>query len=777
MNSRKYLVSCVTIVLTLLGRYGVLPAAEVTATGIIKGRVLDHATKEPLAGVNIEVLDTRFGAASDNNGFYVITDVPVGNCQIRISYIGYEAQIQTDIIVRPDRTTYYNAELKESLIEADAISVSAGYFNNTADHPLSLTNFSAEEIRRAPGSAGDVSRIIYGLASVAKVNDTKNSLIVRGGSALENSFYIDNIEISNINHFPEQGSSGGPIGMINVDLIKDVNFYTGGFSADYGDRLSSVMELQFREGDRDRFNGQLDFGLGGVGGVAEGPMLNQKGSWLVAARRSYLDLIVGAIGETNSAVPQYSDIQLKMVYDPSPYHRLTVIGITGWDEISLNPADAVENEQNMYNDFSLWQNTFGLDWRYLWAREGYSNISISHAFTKYTFGLKETRYFADTGNEKTLLDQSSNEQEFRLRNVNHYNVNRSLKFDFGLEFKYLLADFNNYYGPYYDFLGNPTPALSVTGKSSGYKLHGFFSLMWQPFTRLSVTPGLRLGHFTYNNQTHISPRLSVSYQVLDNTSLNFSSGIYYQNLPLVLLAQNEANKQIKDPRATHFVVGVSHLLTENTQLTVEAYNKDYQDMPVDPAQPDLFLMDEVYQTGLFLTHGPLQDGGRANARGIEVMVQKKLAESVYGMVSASYFRSTYEDISGKVRDRVYDNRLTFNIEGGYKPSKEWEFSMRWIYAGGAPYTPLDEQASAAARRGIYDSELINEARLPDYHSLNLRVDRRFFFSRSNIVLYLSVWNVYGRENISGYSWNAITNQKDANTQWSTLPILGVEYEF
>jgi len=754
-----------------------LPAAEITITGTIKGRVLDHTSQEPLAGVNIEVLDTRLGAASDKDGFYIITDVPVGNFNLKLSYIGFEPLTQTDIIVRPDRITYYNAELKESLLEADAITVSAGYFNNTADHPISLINFSSEEIRRAPGSAGDVSRIIYGLPSVAKVNDTKNSLIVRGGSALENSFFVDNIEITNINHFPEQGSSGGPIGMINVDLIKDVNFYTGGFNAHYGDRLSSVMELQFREGDRDRFNGQLDLGLAGFGGVAEGPMFNQKGSWLVAARRSYLDLIVGAIGETNSAVPQYSDVQFKGVYDPSPDHRLTLIGITGLDEISLSADDAVENEEGMYNDFKLIQNTIGLDWRYLWSGEGYSNLSLSHAITKYKFGLKETRTYMETGNEKTLIEQASSEQEFRLRNINHYNMNRDLRFDFGLEFKYLLADFDNYYGPYYDVLGNPTPALSVVGKSSGFKLHGFISMVWNPYAKLTVTPGLRLGHFTYNDQTQLSPRISVSYQLLENTSLNFNTGIYYQNLPLVLLAQNEANKGIKDPRATHLVIGINQLLTENTQLTVEAYNKDYRDMPVDPAQPELFLMDEVYQTGLFMTHGPLQDGGKANTRGVEIMIQKKLAESVYGMVSASWFRSRYQDNTGQQKDRVYDNRLTFNMEGGYKPNKEWEFSTRWIYAGGAPYTPLDETASSAANRGIYDREMINGLRLPAYHSLNLRVDRRFFFNRSNIVMYLSIWNVYGRENISGYSWNEITNAKETVTQWSTLPILGVEYEF
>lgn len=288
MMLAKFIYSVALILFFTISQTHSLPTVDQQPRGNLKGRILDSETKESLVAVNIEVLHTILGAATDTDGNYLIPDIPVGNYKLKVSYVGYETVIQADILVRPDRTTFFNTELKRSAIESEEIIVSAGYFSNTTDQPMSLTNFSAEEIRRAPGSAGDVSRIIYGLPSVAKVNDTKNSLIVRGGSALENSFYVDNIEINNINHFPEQGSSGGPIGMINVDLIKDVNFYTGGFNASYGDRLSSVMELKFREGDPDRFNAQLDLGLGGFGGVAEGPWPNQKGSWLVAARRTVI---------------------------------------------------------------------------------------------------------------------------------------------------------------------------------------------------------------------------------------------------------------------------------------------------------------------------------------------------------------------------------------------------------------------------------------------------------------------------------------------------------
>ena len=346
-----------------------------------------------------------------------------------------------------------------------------------------------------------------------------------------------------------------------------------------------------------------------------------------------------------------------------------------------------------------------------------------------------------------------------------------------MEAKYLSVDYDNQYAQYNDFLGNETPPLLVRDSKSAMKLHGFVSYSWRPFSKLTLTPGVRIGHFTYNRNTTVSPRFSATYQLTPTTAFNFSSGIYHQNLPLVLLSQKEAHKEMKDPESRHVVIGLSHLLTDNTRLTLELYDKQYYHFPLDPAQPELFMIDEMNYSGLFLPHESLRDDSRARARGVELMIQKKLARDFYGMISGSYFRSQYRDLNLQWRNRIVDNIFTFNVEGGYKPNNKWEFSVRWIYAGGAPYTPLDEQASAAAHRAIYDQNRINGSRLPDYHSLNIRFDRRFFFSQSNMVFYFSVWNAYGRRNISTYYWNEIDNKRESLEQWSTLPIFGVEFEF
>jgi len=352
-------------------------------TGTIQGKVSDADTKTPLIGANVVLRGTHLGAATDFEGNFVVKKVPVGSYVLQFDYIGYERVIKTDIIVRSERITTVQAELKMSAVETEGVSVTAGYFADDENQPTSSVNFSYEEIRRAPGSAGDVSRILMSLPSLAKVNDQSHNLIVRGGNPIENTFFIDNIEIPNINHFPHQGASGGPIGILNVDFIQDVNFYTGGFSAIYGDKLSSIMDVAFREGNRSEFDAQLDLNFGGFGGVAEGPIFKNKGSWLFSARRSYLDFVVDVFDVGSTIAPVYGDIQGKLVYDLNPNHKLMLLGIFADDHNAPDRETGEKNYMTHYGNQDLYQGTVGMNWRAIWNKSGYSNTSLAFTSNKY----------------------------------------------------------------------------------------------------------------------------------------------------------------------------------------------------------------------------------------------------------------------------------------------------------------------------------------------------------------------------------------------------------
>jgi len=733
---------------------------------------LDNETKSPLIGANVTIFDFALGAATNHEGYFIINSIPSGAYTLQFSYIGYQQKIKTDIIVKPSRSVFIEESLKPQTLETDAIVIKAAYFSEDDDQPVSNTSFSAEEIRRAPGSAGDVSRILMGLPCIAKVNDQSNSLIVRGGSPIENAFYVDNIEIPNINHFPTQGSSGGPIGLINVDFIKDVNFYSGGFSTNYGDKLSSIMEMSFREGDRDAFNAQLDLNFSGFGGVAEGPLFNKKGSWLFSARRSYLDYLIKAVDVGSSVAPSYGDIQGKIVLDLNAYNKLSLLGIFADDHITTNQEVAIENDMLNYGNQDIYEGTVGFNWRKLWEKTGYSNTSLSIT------GSKFEEDFYETGNRQQLVKNRSFEKTYSLRNINHIRLNDNHKLDFGIEAKLLDNNYNNFYAETQDILGNINPALKFDKNFQSLKLGSFVSYSFRPFANLTTVLGLRADYFDYNKNFHLAPRFSLVYKLSDKTSLSTSTGMFYQNLPPILLLQQKENKNLKDPHSIHYIVGFNHLLTEDTKFTLEFYQKDYLNFPLDPNQPELFILDEVYyQYSFYQSHSSLIDNGKAYSQGIELMVQKKLATDFYGLASATFFTTKYKTLNKHWKNRIFDNRFTMSIEGGYKPNSNWEFSMRWIYAGGPPYTPFDKNLSKSQNSGIFDRERINKERYPNYHSLNIRFDRRFHFTNSNIIFYLSVWNAYNQKNIATYIWNENESKQDTTYQWGLLPIFGIEYEF
>ncbi|MBD3170215.1 MAG: TonB-dependent receptor plug domain-containing protein, partial [candidate division Zixibacteria bacterium] len=623
--------------------------------------------------------------------------------------------------------------------------------------------------RRSPGTAGDVSRIVMNLPSIAKVDDQLNSLVVRGGNPTENAFFIDNIEIPNINHYPIQGSSGGPIGLINVDFIKDVSFSAGGFSASYGDRLSSVMDIKFREGNREEYDFQLDMHMAGAGVVAEGPLFDVQGSWMLSVRRSYLDLLVDAIG--TGVAPRYSDYQGKIALDLNSTNKLTALWLVGIDYISFDSTDSYDEGNVIFGTSNGHEYSTGVNWRWLWSKKGYSNTSVSFLGTKYKGD------FFETSSGDRLVEQNTLERSIQLRNVNNYFFNSIHNVEFGFDLKYIMDNQDVWTAEYTNAVGDTVDALYLKQDVRDPKYGLFLSYTVKPYPTLTMTMGARYNYFNYNESSHIAPRFSFSQVLSAGTTLNGAAGVYYQNLPLSLLGQNDAHKELEDPVAYHYILGINRLLTENTRLTLEAYYKFYENFPLDPGQPLFFIADEVVYRNFNGNLQDLTDDGEARSYGIEATLQKKLVSGFYGLVSGSYFRAEYKDLTGEWRDRIFDNQYLFNIEGGYKPNNNWEYSLRWIYAGGAPYTPLDLAKSRAINRNVLDDARVNELRYPDYHSLNLRVDRRFYWGGSNLILYLSVWNVYNRKNVSSYFWNEVEKKEDIYYQWSTLPVLGMEFEF
>ena len=761
----------VSVVAALLAGVVAAHAQEAPLRGSIHGQVLDAATRQPLAAAAVVVLDRGLATVTGGDGRFTLGGVQAGLHRVQIVLIGYESAILHDVVVRPDRVTPLSVALDEAAPTVrEVVEVTADYFSAEEEASVGTVSFSVEEIRRAPGSAGDVSRMLQVLPSVGMATDQRNDLIVRGGSPGEHLTVVDNIEIPNINHFPTQGASGGVIGLLNTDLIADVSFSAGGFGVEHGDRLSSVMVVTQREGNRSEFDAEISTSMAGAGILLEGPLARGRGSWALSARRSFLELIAGLVGAigTGGAVPRYSDVQGMATVDVGPTHRLQALGLGGFDAIDLS----LEDREDSAVVSRARQTIGGLNWRWLWSGNGYAETSVAR--TRADYGVHVTE--AGENETRILFDNESREQEVVLRSHWRYRPRAGTALMWGVTARRLSGDFDVFARSDRTRLGTRDEQLDVGVSLTGHKAGAFASVEQSVGPRLTATLGGRFDYFTLNRQGAWSPRVGLAYDVDARTTLTAAAGVYRQTLPAWLLVQHPDNRRLDNQRANHYVAGVRRRLTPSTLLSVEAYRKDYRGLPFDPDDPTALVVDGFAD---FRTPAPgrLVGGGRARAHGVEGLIRKKLARNVHGLASYAYAVSRYTDGIGIERDRTFDHRHVASVMVGYRPNDRFEISGRWRYAGGRPYSPFDPVLSAQAGAGVVRRERINAERHTAYHRLDLRFDHRRHYRSVTLVSFFSVLNVYNRDNVFHYYWDADDNRSRRATQWGLLPVGGFELEF
>ena len=725
--------------------------------GKIKGRILDYDTRKPLSNVTVSIKDSNRTTLSDDAGLYEFGEIPVGYYVLAFELEGYYTDTHTDVPVRPGHASFVNVEMFAVRMVREEIRVTADYFPQIPDKQGSQMQFNAEELRRDAGSAGDVSRALYDVPGIVKADEEANDLIVRGGSPAENGFYVDNIFVPNINHFPQWGASGGNINMLNMRFIDSLNIYTGGFDASYGNRLSSIVEIGYREGNREKFTGQMNLGIIGGGAQVEGPFAHKKGSFMLSAYRSYLDVIAPILDTGNPS--DYYDFQGKIVYDMDESNRLSFLTINGHSETKEDPQFERSSGVGDYSWERFNISNVGLTWRHLWGGKGFSDTSISYSFMKakdegWTVSENRPVYFFSYRNEWITF-----------RNVNQFQLGSAHQLKFGVEAQHIYFKSHN-------FDEEAEKRLDGTYGSV------FATYLVYPFENFSLSTGLRLDYFPMSERTYLSPRISFNYVLTERFSINGAYGMFYQQMPLFLLKLHPDNIKLKDMQARHLILGFRYLLLADTQLILEAYDKQYDHFPMSPYAPYFYIIDDISgDDAMFSNWGSLLDIGKSYARGVEFTLQKKLAKNLYGLVSLTYFRAKYRDLMGNWRNRMYDNRFIVALSGGYRPNQHWEFNLRWIWMGGKAFSPVDEAKSRQYGYPWYNYADIMSGHLSAYKSLSFRVERRFYFKKSNLNLYLGAWNVFDLNNELYRFWDSYSNQYLSDYMWGAIPFIGMEFEF
>lgn len=730
-------------------------AALVNAQDIrVYGSVTNSLNNEPIPFANIVIDGTTIGSTTDFDGNFEMEGIAPGLYNFKCSYIGFNTSIKTEIQLTPNKNLRLNFAMTENAQIIEEVQVTANTFNKTEESPTSLRTINASEIYRSPGGNRDISKVIANLPGVSSTPSFRNDIVIRGGAPNENRFFLDGVEIPNINHFATQGSSGGPVGIINVNFIREVDFYSGAFPANRGNALSSVMELKQIEGSDEEFSGSFMLGSSDAGLTINTP-LSEKSTMLISARRSYLQFLFQAL--QLPFLPTYNDIQFKLTHKPDKKNQFNIIGLAAIDEFTLNPEanNGIDDPQRLaQNEYTLnnlpvneqWNYTLGGTWKRF-----FDNSNLFVVLSRSHLNNTAVKYadYADLTSQK-LIDYESQEIENKSRVEYNFREN-NIKFNVGISVEdatYL----------------NSTNRVLTSGDSIYNKLvetdlhfikYGAFAQLSKTYLvdRLVTSIGFRMdgNSFTENTTTpNFSPRLSLSYNLSGKSSLNANLGRYYQLPAYTILGfglnNNFLNQDAEYISCDHAVLGLEYNPSNYSKITLETFYKQYDNYPFS-------LIDSISLANLggdfgVIGNEDISSISQGRSYGVEFLAQQKLSSSVYGIMSVTYYRSEFEDKDEELIPSAWDNRFIFNMTAGKKFKRDIELGLKFRYTGGAPYTPIDLATSSNMdiwninQRGVLNYDALNSQRLKNVHGVDLRLDKKWYFKKWSLNAYLDIENLY-----------------------------------
>lgn len=727
---------------------------------VIEGRVFNAINNEAVPFANVVFQGTSTGAVTDLDGKYRITGFKPGLYNIEASCVGFEKAVVYEVQTFASRVIYLDIAMTENAQLLEAVEVTASAFAKKEEAPVSMYTIGVSEIERNPGGNRDISRVIQSLPGVASPPTFRNDIIIRGGAPNENRFYLDGIEVPNINHFATQGASGGPVGLINVNFIREVEFYSSAFPANRGNALSSVFDFSLKEGNPEKLKANITVGSSDYGLTLDGP-LGKKTNFIFSVRRSYLQFLFSAL--KLPFLPIYNDAQFKVKTRLNDKNELVVLGLGALDQFELNEGanDGVSDEETLERNRYILGNIPSNDqWNYT-VGLGYKHFS-DHSFQQVVVSRnhldnRAVKYFNNDNSTEAnkILEYRSREIENKLR-IEHTWRNQGWKWNVGAGYEqalYTNSTFNKIVIPAGIFTADFDSRLNLNK-------YALFIQLSRSFVkdRLKLSLGLRTDFSDYNSAMsdpldQLSPRFSASYIFAPKWSLNASVGRFYQLPPYTVLGYRDnmdvlVNRQhgVGYTRSDHFVMGMEYLPWTNTRMAVEGFCKIYNDYP-------FLLRDSISLANLGSDFGvignePATSASDGRAYGVEFLVQQKLTKGIYGILAYTWVRSEFKDKSGQFKPAAWDNGNIVTITAGKKFRGDWELGLRFRYLGGAPYTPYDLAASSLKVNwdirgtGVPDYDRLNSERNGVAHQLDMRIDKRFFFRKWSLDIYFDVQNVY-----------------------------------
>lgn len=715
----------------------------------IKGVVIDKSTRQPLEFVNVLVVGLGIGASTDANGNFLITQVPPGIYRLQASFLGYKTELTPEYRVN-HVTPYVQIELEEENASLNEVIVTASPFQKVPESPVSLRVIGLQEIEKAPGANRDISKVVQNYPGVAfSPIGYRNDLIVRGGGPSENRFYLDGVEIPNINHFSTQGASGGPVGLIDADLIRSVKFYSGAFPADKGNALSSVLDFSLRDGDMERNSLKATLGASEVSLSSNGHIGN-KTSYLVSVRQSYLQALFKILGLP--FLPAYTDASFKIKTRFDSHNELTLLGLGGIDRMKLNLGIEGEDAEYMLSYLpEINQETYTVGGVYRhYSQRHVQSIVLSQSY----LNNRNVKYRDndESSEENLTLRLGSIEQETKLRmeNTSSWSV---WKVKAGFDLNYSRYKSNEYRKVF----ANALREYDYHTDLSLWRWGMFASVDYAaPDKSFTASMGVRTDGNNYSDKMkelwrQLSPRLSVSYRLIEGLTLSGHVGLYYQLPSYTALGfkgeEGEyVNRHLDYISVSQESLGLSWIPNENMELSVEGFYKLYGHMPFSLSdQIPLSCKGNDYGT---IGNEPLSSKAKGRSYGVELMFKWLLTQKLNLSSSLTIFKSEFKDgEQGSYVPSAWDNRFILNMSGTYNFPKHWSLGAKVSCIGGSPYTPYDVEKSSLVEawnvqgRAYYDYSRYNQERLPVFGQLDVRVDKTFYLKKCMLGFYLDIQNI------------------------------------
>lgn len=721
--------------------------------GTIKGKVYNAKTNEPIEFANIIIQGTTTGSTSDLNGNYTFTGVTPGFMRLVVSSVGFETTTSPEIQVQGNQITFVDIAVNEASFAIQEVVVRQNLNIKRIESPISVLSVGVQEIEKSAGANRDVSKVVQALPGVGATDPNRNDLIVRGGGPSENVFYLDGVEIPVINHFATQGSSGGAVGVINPDFVREINFYTGAFPANRTNALSSVMEIRQKDGSKDRVHSKLSVGASDAALTVDGP-LGKKSTFIISARQSYLQFLFKAIGLP--FLPTYNDFQLKYKYEIDKKNELTFIGIGAIDNMVLNTElEQTGTESQKYilsflPVYKQWNYTNGLVYKH------FGNGFIDNwVLSRNMLRNKNFKYENNDETRPKTQDYISDEAENKLRFEREYPyMNIKLKFGGGLRYSHYT---NETYRKI--FLNNAATELRYATELNLWGYQFFAQASDEYFNdKLKLSLGINAVGNNFNKNmrnplNQFSPRLSASLAVTDKFDINANFGRYAAQPAYTTMGFKDAtgafvnkNEQLKYIISNQAIMGVEYRPVSKMRISLEGFYKQYLQYPMS-------VTDGVSIASKGTEYGQVGDeaivsDGKGRAYGVELLVKIMEWNNLNLTSTYTYFRSEFTNAAGVYLPSKWDTRHLLNLIASYKLPKNWNIAARWRYVGGAPYTPIDENKSSLTaawditNQPYYDYTRYNSMRLKNSHQLDVRVDKEIYFKKWVLNLYADVQNVY-----------------------------------